>query len=150
MVTHWPRGVRNERAVSVFTESTERTPSTVFSRIGQIAPNTISASFIPFSMPNSRMNTGTSAGEGSARKNANSGPTYCMPVRERPSAVPSATPSTTASAQPPTTRPRLGRMSSNTVSARPKPPSGRGEPQLAAPLHDLPAGWGRTRCPRPR
>ena len=123
IVTHWVRGVRNERAVSVFTESTERTPSTVFISTGQTQANTMSASFIAVSRPNSTMKTGSSAGEGSARKNANSGPTYCIPVRERPSAVPSATPSTTAIAHPPTARAMLGRMSSVTLSATAKPPS---------------------------
>ncbi|MFC5099893.1 hypothetical protein [Kibdelosporangium philippinense] len=42
--------IRNARAMSVFTESTDRTPSTVFSSTGHSAPKTIVASFMVVSI----------------------------------------------------------------------------------------------------
>ncbi len=73
--TQCARGMRNDRAVSTLTWSTERTPSTVFSRIGHITPKTITAICICAPMPSNTRKTGTSTGGGMARMNAISGPT---------------------------------------------------------------------------
>lgn len=60
--------------MSTLTWSTERTPSTVFSRIGHTTPKTITVICMDVPMPSSTMKTGTSTGGGIARTKANSGP----------------------------------------------------------------------------
>jgi hypothetical protein len=75
MPSHHARGVRSERAVSTWTRSRERTPSTVLSRIGHTVANTIVATCMRVPIPNRTRKTGIRAGGGMARANANNGPT---------------------------------------------------------------------------
>ena len=64
-----PASVSGTRAVSYFISSMERTPSMVFSKIGQAVPKAISSTRIWSPVPNNTRNIGISAGGGTARRN---------------------------------------------------------------------------------
>ncbi len=87
-----PAGSRNARAVSSWTGSVNLAPSAVFSRIGQMVPNTIVATSIWVPIRNRAMNTGTMVTAGSARANWSTGSRTPAVAADRPRARPSAPP----------------------------------------------------------
>ena len=70
-----------------------RTPSAVFSRIGQTQPDTMTSTFMVVPMPATRMKIGTRTGGGMARRNSSTGSSRrlraaCEPVLEFLRAIP--------------------------------------------------------------
>ncbi len=93
------------------TESVERTPSIVFSRIGHTDPTTMTTTFIASVGPISTTAIGRSTGGGTARKNSSIGSSRSRSQRLRPISVPAAMPTTIATRMPMPSRARLGSTS---------------------------------------
>ena len=100
-----------DRQVSARTSSTDRTPSTVLSRIGHTQPLAITITFMVSPMPANRMMTGTSTGGGMARKNSSTGSSTARTRGIVPTSVPTPTPAATATPYPTASRARLGSTS---------------------------------------
>jgi hypothetical protein len=84
----------------------------VLSRIGHRQPETMTSTFMVVPMPATRMKMGTSTGGGMARRNSSTGSRVARSRREEPTTTPRATPATLATANPASSRARLGRTSS--------------------------------------
>src|SRR5690625_7571221 len=103
--------IRYVREVDARTSSMDRTPSIVFSRIGQTAPNTITAIFISSPIPISNINTGINTVGGMARKNSMVGSVSCRNQRNDPTSSPTTMPSTMDKIIPAIRRPTEGHTS---------------------------------------
>lgn len=105
------------RVESDSTLSTARTPSTVFSRTGQMQPKTIVTIFISSEIPMMSISTGISTGGGIARRNSISGSRSARSHGMEPTASPITIPITMAASSPAVMRARLG---STSVRNRPE------------------------------
>src|SRR5699024_6290040 len=91
--------------------SIERTPSMVLSRIGQTAPNTITAIFMSSPIPINSMNTGIKTTGGTARKNSMVGSISWRSQRNEPTSNPTTMPKMIDTMIPAIKRPTDGKTS---------------------------------------